>query len=594
MRLPLQWKILAGCLVVAVTSLGVAGWLALGVFESRDNEHLQAGLTAQARLVGELFTDLLDRTAPDMQQIDSLADRLGESIQARITVIAPDGKVLGDSYESGDSLRSMENHLSRPEVREALSRGVGSSVRLSDTVGIRMVNVALPVQSPASDNRLGIVRLSLPLTQIEQHYHALRKSLGLALAVAFLLSVGLSYLLARSITGPLARMVEAAKSMVGGEFKQRIPAGSNDELSDLASALNQMASSIEEKIEALKQDRAKMAATLIAMQEGVMVLTVDGTLRLTNPAMERMIGRHDSELTGKSYWEVVRQPKLNEFISHALAGAGQMTEISLGTRSDRIFQVYASSLAESHDRPAGLVLVFHDITELRRLEQVRKDFVANVSHELRTPITAIKGYVEALRDDPKVDLQQRQRFLEIIETHTDRLNVIITDLLLLSKIESGQIPLQQHPVELVPLLHRTLGLFSHQINRKQHKVVLNGSGALPPVLGDEERLGQVFSNLLDNAIKYTPDHGAITITLGEENGSVDVHIDDTGIGIPPTDLPRIFERFYRVDKARSRELGGTGLGLAIVKHLVEAHGGTVTAESRGKGTRFTVKLPCSN
>ena len=395
-----------------------------------------------------------------------------------------------------------------------------------------MLNVALPVRSPASDRNLGIVRLSLPLTQIDEQYAALRKSLTLALAVAFLLSVGLSYVLARSITRPLARMVEASKRMVGGDFKQRIPPGSNDELSDLARALNQMAASIEEKIEVLKQDGAKMAATLVAMQEGVMVLTVDGTLRLTNPAMQRMIGRHESELTEKSYWEVVRQPKLNEFIAQALSGGEETTEISLGAGPDRIFQVYASSLAESHDRATGLVLVFHDITELRRLEQVRKDFVANVSHELRTPITAIKGYVEALRDDPMVDLQQRQRFLEIIETHTDRLNVIITDLLLLSKIESGQIPLQQHPVELVPLLDRTLGLFSHQINRKQHKIVLNSGGTLPAVMGDEERLGQIFSNLLDNAIKYTPDQGAITITLGEKNGHIDVHIDDTGIGIP--------------------------------------------------------------
>jgi two-component system phosphate regulon sensor histidine kinase PhoR len=575
-------------------SLGVGGWLALEVFESTDQEQLRAGLSAQTRLVGELFTGLLDRPAPDTQLIDSLADRLGESIQARITVIAPDGKVLGDSYESGDSLHSMENHLSRPEVRDALLLGAGSSMRLSDTVGIQMLNVALPVRSPASYIRLGVVRLSLPLTQIEHEYDALRKSLSLSLGVAFLLSLGLSYFLARNITRPLARMVQAAKRMAGGEFKQRIPARSNDELADLAGALNQMAASIEEKIDVLKQDRAKMAATLIGMQEGVMVLTVDGTVRLTNPAMERMLGRPEAQLTGKSYWEVIRQSNLNEFISKALAGDGQLTEISLGRGSGRIFQVYASSLGASHDRSAGLVLVFHDITELRRLEQVRKDFVANVSHELRTPITAIKGYVEALRDDPKVDLEQRRRFLEIIETHTDRLNVIITDLLLLSKIESGQIPLQQQPVDLVPLLDRTLGLFSHQIHRKQHKIMLNAGGALPAVVGDEERLGQVFSNLLDNAIKYTPDQGAITITIGEKNGSVDVYIDDTGIGIPEKDLPRIFERFYRVDKARSRELGGTGLGLAIVKHLVEAHGGTVTAESRGKGTRFTVRLPASS
>ena len=204
---------------------------------------------------------------------------------------------------------------------------------------------------------------------------------------------------------------------------------------------------------------------------------------------------------------------------------------------------------------------------------------------------AIKGYVEALRDDPKIELPQRHRFLEIIETHTDRLNLIITDLLLLSKIESGQIPLKQESVELALLINRTLGLLSHQIDRKQHKIVLDIPARLPPVLGDEERLGQVFSNLLDNAVKYTPDKGTLTVTAVPNDTMIEVGIEDTGIGIPPKDLSRIFERFYRVDKARSRELGGTGLGLAIVKHLVEAHGGTVSVQSAGKGSRFTVRLP---
>jgi two-component system, OmpR family, phosphate regulon sensor histidine kinase PhoR len=595
MRLPLQWKVLAGYLVVAGVGLGVAGWLALDVFASRDLKQLEAGLTAESRLAGELFTAPLSRVVPDVQEIDMLADRLGEVINARVTVIASDGKVLGDSYESGDALRRMENHLLRPEVRDALLGGVGVSVRLSSTVGIRMLNVAVPVRSAAPDRRLlGVVRLSLPLTQIEEQHRALRQALILALAVAFLLSLVLSFLIARSVTRPLAEMVDAARRMVGGEFHPRLRPRSNDEVADLGRVLNQMAASIEEKIESLKEDRAKMAATLIAMQEGVMVLAPDGTLRLFNPAMERMIGRYGAELTARNYWEVIRQPRLNEFIAQALAGGdGATAEISLGPDPVRTFQIYASCLAEGRDSPAGVVLVFHDITNIRRLEQVRKDFVANVSHELRTPLTAIKGYVEALRDDPKVDLQQRQRFLEIIETHADRLNLIITDLLLLSKIESGQIPMKQEPVDLAPLFDRTLALLSHHIHRKQHKIVLNISPALPSVLGDEERLGQVFLNLLDNAIKYTPDRGTITIAAGEKEGTIEINIEDTGIGIPPKDLPRIFERFYRVDKARSRELGGTGLGLAIVKHLVEAHRGTVLVESSGKGSRFTITLPAA-
>ena len=591
MRLSLQWKILAGYLAVAGVGLGVAGWLSLERFEASDMKQLQAGLTAQARLAAEIFAAPLAGISPDLQAIDALADRLGEAINARVTVIASDGTVLGDSYESGAALRRMDNHLTRPEVREAVASGLGISIRLSGTVGILMLNVAVPVHLP-DRGLLGIVRLSLPLTEIEAQHRAMRAVLIGAVGIAFLLSLGMSYLVARSMTRPLAEIVQAAKRMVGGEFHPRIRPGSSDEVSDLARVLNHMAASIEEKIEALKQDRAKMAATLIAMQEGVMVLAIDGTVRLINPAMERMIGRQGGELTGKSYWEVIRQPRLHEFIAHALAGGTcTTTEIGLGSGSDRIFQVYTSSLSKGEGNPAGLVLVFHDISDLRRLEQVRKDFVANVSHELRTPLTAIKGYVEALRDDPKIELPQRHRFLEIIETHTDRLNLIITDLLLLSKIESGQIPLKQESVELALLINRTLGLLNHQIDRKQHKIVLDIPARLPPVLGDEERLGQVFYNLLDNAVKYTPDKGTLTIIAVLNDTMIEVGIEDTGIGIPPKDLSRIFERFYRVDKARSRELGGTGLGLAIVKHLVEAHGGTVSVQSASIGSRFTVRLP---
>jgi two-component system phosphate regulon sensor histidine kinase PhoR len=261
--------------------------------------------------------------------------------------------------------------------------------------------------------------------------------------------------------------------------------------------------------------------------------------------------------------------------------------------SERTFQVQASPLPQGPGESHGLVLVFHDITELRRVEQVRKDFVANVSHELRTPLTAIKGYIEALEDGAFEDREQRDRFLETIRKQTDRLNLIITDLLLLAKIESGQVPIKQEPVALAGLIDRTIGLLKRLIEQKQHRVVMKIPAALPPILGDEERLGQVFSNLLDNAIKYTPEEGTITLKATANDTFVEVVVEDTGIGIPPQDLPRIFERFYRVDKARSRELGGTGLGLSIVKHLVEGHGGTVWAESRGKGTRFVVRLPIS-
>lgn len=485
MRLPLQWKVLLGYLVVAGVGMGTAGWLALDALERSDMDQLRGRLTAQARMAVRLFAGPLATAQPNSSAIDALADQLGNDTHARVTVISPKGLVLGDSYESGEALRRMDNHLSRQEVREALATGMGVSTRLSDTVGIRMLNLALPVRASQADSRvLGIVRLSLPLAEVEARHRDLRRLLAAALGGAFLLSLALSYAVARGVTRPLADIVAAARRMARGEFHERIPVTSTTEVAHLAEILNQMAASLEENIQ-----------------------------------------------------------------------------------------------------------------NLHRLEQVRKDFVANVSHELRTPLTAVKGYVEAIQDGGKDKPEELDRFLDIIKAHADRLNLIITDLLLLSKIESGQIPLKQEPVALAGLIDRTVGLLRHLIEQKKHRVVVTIPQELPPILGDEERLGQVFSNLLDNAVKYTPENGTITISAelvatNTPSTMIMAGVADTGIGIPPQDIPRIFERFYRVDKARSRELGGTGLGLAIVKHLVEGHGGTVAVESSpGQGTAFFVRLP---
>src|SRR3989454_6106886 len=598
--------------------MGMAGWLALDALEASDLDQLRAGLTAQARIAARLFAGPLGTAKPDSPVIDAMADELGNAIRARITVINPEGLVLGDSYESGEALRRMDNHAARPEVRQAVTNGVGSSIRYSDTIGTRLLYLALPIRSGGPDGPLlGFVRVALPLTEIEGRHRALRNLLAAALGGAFLLSLGLSLLVARSVTRPLGEMVAAARRMARGEFREKIRTHCSDEVADLAGVLNQMAAAIEETIQTLQDDRAKMAATLTAMQEGVLVLAPDGTVRLINPAMERMVGRRDTEVLGRTYLEVIRQPRLNEFITEVLNRlTASSTEIVFGTGPERTFQVQASPLVQGTEQSPGLVLVFHDITDLRRLEQGRKDFVANVSHELRTPLTTIKGYVEALQDGGIDDREQRARFLETLHKQTDRLNLIITDLLLLAKIESGQVPLKQEPVALAGLIDRTVGLLRPLIEQKQHRVVVEIPAELPPIRGDEERLGQVFSNLLDNAIKYTPEQGTITISAELGKGEVgvggarlpvapsnatgdgpplttiDISVADTGIGIPLQDLPRIFERFYRVDKARSRELGGTGLGLSIVKHLVEGHGGTVTVESLpGRGTQFRVRLP---
>ncbi|MGH7254212.1 MAG: two-component system histidine kinase PnpS, partial [Nitrospirales bacterium] len=382
-----------------------------------------------------------------------------------------------------------------------------------------------------------------------------------------------------------------------GAFDLRLDIRSRDEVGVLADTLNQMADQLETKIRQVSEDRAQLLAMLTAMVEGVMVLDIRGKILQINPALEQMFQIKADEARGRLYWEVIRHPGLNELANRVLHSHRNVGgEIQL-TPGGRALQVEASVSGYQRENEACAVLVFHDITALRRLEKIRKDFVANVSHEIRTPLTSIKGYVEALLDGEKDDPDQAAKFLNIILTQTDRLNLILEDLLQLSQIESGQVRFKRTPVQLRTVVNRTLAALKPQAEKKGHTVTVAIPDEVPPVLGDEDRLVQVATNLLDNAIKYTPERGTITIAARTGGpGAVELTVTDTGIGIPEPDRPRVFERFYRVDKARSRELGGTGLGLAIVKHIiVEGHGGRVWVEGQlPKGSRFIVQLPSAS
>jgi two-component system phosphate regulon sensor histidine kinase PhoR len=363
-----------------------------------------------------------------------------------------------------------------------------------------------------------------------------------------------------------------------------------------------MTGELRSKIEELSEDRAQLLAMLTSMVEGVMVLDSKGRILQVNPAWERMFDVTRAEARGRQSSEVFAHPKLNALVSAVLAArAGQEAEILL--TNGRCLNVEASVAAGEQDNEACAVFVFHDITELRRLEHIRKDFVANVSHELRTPLTSIKGYVEALLDGGKDDPETTVRFLDIILKQSDRLNLILEDLLQLSKIESGQVQFKQEPLHIGSVVERTIAMIKPLADKKQHELRAQVEADLPLINGDQERLVQVLANLLDNAIKYTPEGGQITVaarripvhgyrTADGPRAGVELTVTDTGIGIPEKDRPRVFERFYRVDKARSRELGGTGLGLAIVKHIVEGHGGQIRVEGNvPSGSRFVVRLP---
>ncbi len=599
MSLSIRWKVALSSLLALTLGLAVAGWLMLGSIEQLELARAEDALAARSSLTAQSLGPLLRQTTlnrPDLfATLQPAVRELGLQARVRVTVIGADGTVLADSAVPDHAVPTMENHLARPEVQQALAKGYGVDIRRSDTIGLQLFYFARTLV-PADSSPTTVVRLALPLTTLEGRTREFKRALGIAFGLALVVSMALGILLARQITLPLSRMVAVARRLAGGALGERVRTAARDEVGVLASTLNQMAEQLETKIQEVSEDRAQLRAMLSSMVEGVMVLDCRGRILRLNPALEQMFMVKESEARGRAHSEVIRHHDLNELVKRTLeSGHHDSGEITI-VPSGRTLRVVASVAAFQRENEPCAVLVFHDITTLRKLEKIRKDFVANVSHELRTPLTSIKGYVEALLDGAKDNPRDAEHFLNIILKQSDRLNFILDDLLQLSKIESGEVMLARLPVDMHALVERVVAVIKPLADKHGHSLTILLPADIPPVPGDEERLGQVLTNLLDNAVKYTPPNGTIRIEgrrIGEgDHACMELAVADTGIGIPEADRPRIFERFYRVDKARSRELGGTGLGLSIVKHIVEGHNGQVWVEAnRPRGSRFVVRLP---
>ena len=512
---------------------------------------------------------------------------------SRVTVIAPDGLVLGDSDIAPGDLSRLENHRERPEVRAALDGRVGRDLRTSVSVNTPLLYVALPV---VDDNHrtVGVLRLALPLSAVTAAYHDLHRVMLIGGLVALLVAFGIGIFVAGRVTRPVVEMQAIARRMSEGQFAVRAPVRSVDEIGSLGRALNVMVARLREQIQSVEAERAKATAILDGMVEGVIAVDGHEAILLMNERARAIFGVGAGRGEGKPFQEIVRNADLHEVFreSHAPDGGPLQRELRLRHPADRTLRVSAVPLALSGGE-TGVVMVLQDVTELRRLEQVRTEFVANVSHELRTPLTAIQGYLETLLAGALEEREHAQRFLEIAFRHTERLGRLLNDLTDLSNIELGKVSLRLAPVRVSEVVAEVIDIVNPKATAGRVGLVTD---VRPPDLtihADHDRLAQILINLVDNAVKYTPANGWVTVRARAlDDGRVELMIRDTGVGIPRADLPRITERFYRVDKARSRELGGTGLGLAIVKHLVLAHGGELQIESeQEEGTTVRVALP---
>jgi len=514
----------------------------------------------------------------------------------RITYIGLDGRVLGDSEHAP---ATMDNHLEREEVREALTEGTGSSIRHSDTLDQNMLYVAIAVKPEGGTANTGIIRLAMSLSDVERSMNSMWLALVFGLFLLFALAAVVSYRIALSVTRPLERMTSAAKRMANMDYAIRVPEGGRDEVGELARALNAMAASLQEQLDEIRQNGTRLQSVLDNMTSGVVMIDHDGVITLFNSQAELLLGGSTRERVGRSYTEIRQHYELAAIIRGGLENPQWLhEERTVYYPEERLLEITLVPMKMGADEDTGLLLVLQDVTAIRRLESMRSEFVANVSHELKTPVAAVKGFAETLLAGAMDEPETARSFLTIIHDESERLNRLIGDILELSKIESRRSPLQFSPVDMPAFLTRLSELLSPEAAKKgiELDVVCEAELFLE---ADEDRLGQIVMNLMQNGINYTPEGGKVTVraemvpgAAGEEDEKVRIVVSDTGIGIPKKDIPRIFERFYRVDKARSRSSGGTGLGLSIVKHLTELHRGAIRVESTvGIGSRFILELP---
>lgn len=580
-----RWRIaIPYTVLIALLVLGLTLYLSHVVRGAYIGE-LESRLTDEVELLADALSAYVIGPYSG-EDLDVAAQGYAEMVGARITVIAADGTVIGESHEDRSQ---MENHLYRPEVQGALSHGQGSSVRFSRTLGYDMLYVAVPILD--GPDVVGFVRVALSLQQVEASVGRLRWAIFGAGLIAAAVAVVVAIAVAERTARPIRALTRVAERMAQGELGVRLFPTSSDEIGHLTRAFNHMADQLEDKLTDLADERAQLAAVLESMADGVLIVDEESRVELINPAAAQLLGTSATGALGRSFAQVTRHHEVIDFWRNCQEPGGERIGL-LEIGPEALFWRVIVTPLEEHEKGACLVIL-QDLTEMHRLQTMRQDFIGNVSHELRTPLASLRALVETLRDAAQQDPAAAKRFLDLMDTEVDALTQIVQESLELSRIESGRAPLRLSPTPVSEVILPVVERLRPQAERAGVTVDCALPEGLADVLADEERVRQAVSNLLHNAIKFTPPGGEIQISAEQVADELVISVRDTGVGISSEDLPRVFERFYKADRARSSS--GTGLGLAIAKHIVQGHGGRIWAQStEGRGSTFSFSLPTAN
>jgi two-component system phosphate regulon sensor histidine kinase PhoR len=576
---------------IVIFSLLIFALIATPRIRATAIDQLSSELFKQASLVLEEYRTLLMRKA-SMPEIQAKTLESAKLSKSRVTVIANDGIVLGDSATPLEKVKDLENHADRPEVLQARREGRGKSVRFSSTVAEDLIYVALPLKD-RKQNIMGFLRFSVPTTYATDLVMKTNKSMLVALGIAVIVAISASIIFARSFSKPISRLAVISRKIAEGKFPLTIMRRSRYEVGKLEEAVEQMSRRLAEMFQNLSAERSQISAILSSVTEGVLAVDQNKRIILANPVLERIFGVIEPEVVGMTVREGIRNNEIAELLDESIKTEGEVKkEIYIDTPTEGTFMGHASPIRDRDGSILGAVCVLYNITEIRKLERHRSEFVANVSHELKTPLTAIHNYVETLTSGGLEDEKRNLDFLKKIDKHAHNLSALIDDILEISRLETKKDLGPFVKIDLGKIIKQAQDTLSEKAKRKVIDFKLKCEIGICFISGIEDQVYRSVLNVLDNAVNYTDAGGRVEVVCAKRDNKIEVSVSDTGIGISKEHLPRIFERFYRVDTARSRDLGGTGLGLSIVKHVMNIHRGSVTVESEeGKGSKFTLIFP---